>query len=102
MPLSRWFLAMQLLTQSKNNVSALELKRQLGVSYRSAWLLKHKILQAMHLAEQDRELDGRIEIEDAYLGGEFSGGKPGRGSDNKVPFVAAVQTTQTAVRCTCA
>ena len=47
LPLCRWFVAMNLLTQSKNNVSALELKRQLGVSYRSAWLLKHKIMQAM-------------------------------------------------------
>ena len=37
---------MQLLTQSKNNVSALELMRQLGVSYRSAWLMKHKIMEA--------------------------------------------------------
>lgn len=94
LPLSRWFLAMQLLTQSKNNVSALELKRQLGVSYRSAWLIKHKIMQAMRLAEDARELDGRIEIDDAYLGGELSGGKTGRGTDNKVPFVAAVQTTE--------
>lgn len=93
LPLARWFLAMQLLSQSKNNVSALELRRQLGVSYRSAWLMKHKILEAMRLAEQDRQLDGRVEIDDAYLGGEFSGGTPGRGSDNKVPFVAAVQTT---------
>ena len=93
LPLSRWFLAMQLLTQSKNNVSALELKRQLGLSYRSAWLIKHKILEAMRLAEDERELDGRIEIDDAYFGGEFSGGKTGRGTDNKVPFVAAVQTT---------
>jgi len=91
--LTRWFLALQLLTQSKNNVSALELKRQLGVSYRTAWLIKHKIMQAMHLAENGRELHGRIEIDDAYLGGEFSGGKTGRGTDNKVPFVAAVQTT---------
>lgn len=93
LPLSRWFLAMQLLTQAKNNVSALELKRQLGLSYRSAWLMKHKILEAMRLAEHDRELDGRIEIDDAYFGGEFSGGKTGRGTDNKVPFVAAVQTS---------
>lgn len=77
----------------KNNVSALELKRQLGVSYRSAWLIKHKIMQVMRLAEDRSELDGRIEIDDAYLGGEFSGGKTGRGADNKVPFVAAVQTT---------
>src|SRR5438105_888026 len=44
LPLSRWFLAMQLLIQAKNNVSALELKRQLGVCYRSAWLMKHKIM----------------------------------------------------------
>jgi hypothetical protein len=41
----------------------------------------------------DRQLDGRVEIDDAYLGGERSGGKTGRGSENKVPFVAAVQTT---------
>lgn len=93
LPLLRWFLALQLLSQAKNNVSALELKRQLGVSYRSAWLMKHKILEAMRLAEHERRLDGRVEIDDAYLGGEFSGGKSGRGSDNKIPFVAAVQTT---------
>jgi predicted RNA-binding Zn-ribbon protein involved in translation (DUF1610 family) len=91
--LTRWFLAMQLLTQSKNNVSALELMRQLGICYRSAWLLKHKIMEAMRLREEPRELGGRVEIDDAYLGGELSGGKPGRGSQNKVPFVAAVQTT---------
>jgi hypothetical protein len=94
LPLSRWFLAMQLLTQSKNNVSALELMRQLGVNYRSAWLIKHKVMEAMQQSERGRELDGRIEVDDAYFGGEFSGGKTGRGSDNKIPFVAAVQTNE--------
>ncbi len=68
--------------------------RQLGVCYRSAWLLKHKIMEAMRLREAPRELNGRVEIDDAYLGGERSGGKAGRGSENKVPFLAAVQTTQ--------
>jgi hypothetical protein len=47
----------------------------------------------MRVREDDRMLDGRVEIDDAYLGGERSGGKAGRGSENKVPFVAAVQTT---------
>jgi ribosomal protein L37AE/L43A len=93
LPLTRWFLAMQLLTQSKNNVSALELRRQLGVCYKTAWLLKHKLMEVMRLREQSRQLDGRVEIDDAYLGGERSGGKSGRGSENKVPFLAAVQTT---------
>jgi hypothetical protein len=93
LPLTRWFLALQLLTQAKNNVSALELKRQLGVCYRTAWLVKHKIMEAMRQREETRELDGRVEIDDAYLGGERAGGKPGRGSENKIPIVAAVQTT---------
>jgi ribosomal protein L37AE/L43A len=91
--LSRWFLAMHLLTQSKNNVAALELMRHLGVCYKTAWLVKHKLMEVMRVREDDRQLDGRVEIDDAYLGGERSGGKTGRGSENKVPFVAAVQTT---------
>ena len=93
--LKRWFLAMHLLTQSKNNVSALELKRHLGVCYKTAWLLKHKLMEVMRLREDSRQLTGRVEIDDAYLGGELQGGTPGRGSENKVPFIAAVQTTET-------
>ena len=79
LPLSVWFFAIYLMTQSKNAVSALQLKRQLGVSYKAAWLLKHKLLQTMLLREQPRRLDGRVEIDDAYLGGERPG-KPGGGS----------------------
>ena len=40
LPSITWFLSRHLLTQAKNNVSALELKRHLGVHYRTAWLLK--------------------------------------------------------------
>jgi hypothetical protein len=93
LPLTRWFLAMHLLTQSKNNVAALELMRHLGVCYKTAWHIKHKLMEVMRVREEGRQLDGRVEIDDAYLGGERSGGKTGRGSENKVPFVAAVQTT---------
>lgn len=94
LPLPKWFLAMHLITQSKNNVSALELKRHMGVSYPTSWLVKHKIMEVMRQREDSRKLTGRIEIDDAYLGGECHGGKPGRGSPNKVAFVAAVQTTE--------
>jgi hypothetical protein len=92
--LTRWFLAMHLLTQSKNNVSALELMRHLGVCYKTAWLVKHKVMEVMRLREDPRQLTGRVEIDDAYLGGERTGGKRGRGSENKVSFMAAVQTTE--------
>ena len=63
-------------------------------SYKTAWLLKHKLMHVMSEREAPRQFDGRVEIDDAYLGGERSGGKSGRGSENKVPFVAAVQTTE--------
>lgn len=92
LPLRLWFLAMHLLTQSKNNVSALELMRHLGVGYKAAWRIKHKLMTVMDLREQGRVLSGRVEVDDAYLGGEKPG-TPGRGSENKIPFVVAVQTT---------
>ncbi len=56
----------------------------------------------MYLRERPRKLTGRVEIDDAYLGGERSSGKPGRGSENKVPFVAAVQTTDSGQHSSCA
>jgi transposase-like protein len=93
LPLRLWFLAMYLLTQSKNNVSALELMRHLGVGYRSAWRLKQKLMTVMAIREERRVLTGRVEIDDAYLGGEKPG-RRGRGSENKVPFVIAVQTCE--------
>jgi hypothetical protein len=83
---------MHLITQAKNNVSALELKRHLGVCYKTAWLIKHKLLEVMAGREDQRVLDGRVEVDDAYLGGERAGTR-GRGSENKTPFVVAVQTT---------
>ena len=47
LPLTTGFLAIHLLTSTKTNLAALELKCHLGVSYRTAWRLKHKIMQAM-------------------------------------------------------
>lgn len=93
LPLRKWFQALFLISQSKNNISALELKRQIGVSYPSAWRVKHKIMQVMLEREEKRTLKGDIVIDDAYLGGEHKG-KAGRGSENKVPFVAAVQLNE--------
>ena len=90
LPLKTWFLAIYLVSQAKTGLSALALKRVLGVSYPSAWLIGHKLMQAMVEREACYRLDGPVLVDDAYLGGERSGGKAGRGSENKVAFVAAV------------
>lgn len=94
LPLRTWMLALHLLTSTKTNMAALELMRHLGANYKSAWRIKHKIMQAMLEREEPRQLEGFVQIDDAYLGGERNGGKPGRGSDNKQRFVIAVETDQ--------
>src|SRR5690606_15384449 len=98
LPLTTWFLAIHLLTSTKTNMAALELKRHLGVCYRTAWRLKHKVMEAMTEREQSRRLGGFVQIDDAYLGGERNGGKPGRGSENKCAFLVAVETDETLER----
>lgn len=90
LPLTKWFLAIFLVSQAKTGVSALELKRHIGVSYPTAWLMHHKLMTAMSAREAQHRLSGTVQVDDAYLGGERAGGKPGRGSENKIPFVAAV------------
>ncbi|MCU7805618.1 MAG: IS1595 family transposase [Candidatus Thiodiazotropha sp. (ex Lucinoma borealis)] len=93
LPLKKWFLTIYLLTQRKKSTSALQLSREIGVNYNTAWKLKHKLMQVMMERQGEKKLAGRIEIDDAYIGGEKPG-KRGRGSRNKIPFVAAVETTQ--------
>lgn len=83
LPLTKWFLAILLLTKVKNGISALELSRLIEVSYNTAWRMKHKLMQAMKESDDKRQLD------DAYWGGKTKS-KRGRGSVNKVPFIAAV------------
>src|SRR5688500_825079 len=94
LPLTVWFTAIYHLTQSKGGISSIELGRRLGVTQATAWLLKHKLMRAMAEREAKKpKLKGRVEIDDAYLGGERSGGKRGRGAAGKTPIVAAVETT---------
>jgi len=92
LPLTKWFQAMYFIAQAKNYISGMELMRLLDVNYSTVWRLKQKLMQVMYEREQCTKLSGRVELDDAYLGGENPGGKIGRGSENKVPFVAAVQT----------
>jgi hypothetical protein len=68
-----WFRAMHLLAQGKKGLSNIELGRRLGISTNAAWRIQHKLMQAM--IERDRRYmlgaaGPRIEIDDAYIGGE--------------------------------
>lgn len=92
LPLTVWFAAIHLVVTAKNGISSVELGRRLGVKQPTAWTMKQKIMAVMAKREADTRLDGRVEMDDAYLGGSRSGGKRGRGAPGKTPFVAAVST----------
>ena len=93
LPLTVWFSAMYHMTQTKQAISSIELGRRLGVTQTTAWKIKHKLAQVMLERDAEKQLDGRVEMDDAYLGGVRSGGKRGRGAPGKIPIVIAVETT---------
>ena len=94
LPLTTWFRAIYELTQAKGGISSIELARRLGVRQPTAWLMKQKLMSAMEERDAGKpRMQGRVEMDDAYLGGVRSGGKRGRGAAGKTPFVAAVETS---------
>jgi transposase-like protein len=91
LPLKTWFRAMWNITSQKNGVSALGLQRVLGLgSYRTAWLMLHKLRQAMVRPERDK-LCGEVEVDEAYWGTAESGGATGRKTLSKALIVVAAQ-----------
>src|SRR5215218_6685413 len=92
LPPAVWFLAMRLVATAKNGISSVELGRRLGIEQTHAWGLKQTIMHVMATRDGARRLDGRVEMDDAHLGGHRPG-KRGRGAAGKQPFVAAVSTT---------
>jgi transposase-like protein len=87
LPLWKWFLAVYILCESKKGTSANQLKRTIGVSYKTAWYLSHRIRNAM---QDNGPLNGVIEVDDAYVGGKKQGGT-GRGAHGRTGVVGMVE-----------
>jgi transposase-like protein len=91
LPLTVWFRAMWHMTSQKNGMSALGLQRVLGLgSYKTAWLMLHKLRQAMVRPGRER-LRGVVEVDETYWGATESGGATGRLIDSKVLIVVAAE-----------
>lgn len=65
-----------------------------GISYPTTWLMHHQLMQAMLEREAGYQPTGRVQRDEACLGGEHTGGSVGHGSENKVPFLAAVSVDE--------
>jgi len=88
LPLTKWFLAFYLVSQDKRGISAIQLSRQLDVTYKTAWYLLHRIRKAMGRRNGRYLLSGVVEFDDAYIGGPTVGKKRGRGTEKSKVFVA--------------
>jgi transposase-like protein len=82
LPLQKWFLATLLLCEARKGMSANQVKRTLGVSYKTAWYLCHRIRAAMKEADRPM-LDGTVEMDETYVGGRKrgSGLRGGKGKE---------------------
>ncbi len=90
-PLRTWFQAIWLVTSQKHGTNALGLQRVLGLgSYQTAWTWLHKLRRAMIRPDRQR-LHGSVEVDETYVGGAATGGKRGRGTENKKIVVIAVE-----------
>jgi transposase-like protein len=72
LPLSKWFIATLLLVEARKGFSANQMKRTLGVSYKTAWYLCHRIRAAMKEYDQSM-LAGTVEMDESYVGGRKRG-----------------------------
>lgn len=88
--LTKWFFAMYLFSVSKNGVSAKELQRSLGVTYKCAWRIGHKIRDLMSETGNDL-LKGIVEVDESLIGGKVKGGKRGWGAENKTCLFGMIE-----------
>lgn len=89
--LQTWFYCMYLFTTTRHGVPAKELERQTGVTYKTAWRIGRKLRELMAAYGSVGKLDGIVEIDEAYFGGDKRDGKTGRGATGKTLLVGMVE-----------
>ena len=90
LPLTKWFLATLLLCEARKGMSANQIKRTLGVSYKTAWYLCHRIRAAMKEADKPM-LDGTVEMDETWVGGRERKGRGWNRTDNNKEVVIGLR-----------
>lgn len=93
-PLKSWFHAVFLMASTRTGISARQLQRELGVTYKTAWRMFHQIRKM--LTQYDISLFGQVEVDETYIGGKRPG-KRGRGAAGKTIAVGIVERKGNAV-----
>lgn len=87
-PLTIWFYVIYLMAQTRGGISAKQIERETGVTYKTAWRMCKQVRSA--LFEDGEPFDGEVEIDESYFGGKRTG-KRGRGAEGKTPVVGMVE-----------
>ncbi len=87
-PLKLWFYAIYLMSSTRCGISAKQLQRELGVTYKTAWRI-FKQVRSM-LTDDGMMLSGQVEVDETYIGGRRPG-KRGRGAEGKTPVIGLAQ-----------
>src|SRR5438552_19200782 len=88
-----WFYAIYLMASTRCGISAKQLERELGVTYKTAWRMFHPIRNEV-MTQGDGQFGGKVEMDETYVGGRKRGGITGRsrlGQDSKVPVFGMVE-----------
>ncbi len=86
--LTIWFYVIYLMAQTRGGISAKQIERETGVTYKTAWRMCKQVRSA--LFEDGEPFDGEVEIDESYFGGKRTG-KRGRGAEGKTPVVGMVE-----------
>lgn len=88
-PLTDWFYIIYLFSISKNGLSAMEIQRQFGYTYKTAWRVANRVRYLFDQTEGG--LKNTVEFDETYVGGKGGHNKRGRGSENKTPVFGMLE-----------
>lgn len=88
-PLNKWLQAIYFMCTSKKGISAHQLHRMMGITYKSAWFMVHRIRHAMFVDTEKPLIEGTVEADETYVGGKGHG-KRGRGT-TKAPVFSLIE-----------
>jgi transposase-like protein len=83
-PLRDWVIAFHMMTASKKGISAHQLHRMLGCTYKTSWFMCHRIRESMRMEPEPQSMGGVVEVDECYVGGKpRHGGPKGKGQKKK-------------------
>lgn len=87
-PLTTWFYVIYLMAQTRGGISAKQIQRETGVTYKTAWRMCKQVRSM--LGEDFEKFDGEVEVDESYFGGKAHGTR-GRGAENKTAVFGMVK-----------